>query len=74
MIVDLSSVEYFGSSFVEVLFRLWKRIRYRGNARFAVGGLQKYGREVLEITQVDRLMPIFDTREEAVAAPSSSAF
>lgn len=58
-------------SFVEVLLRAWKRIGSREDARFAVGGLQKYCRRVLKITQVDRLMPLFATRDEAVAARSS---
>ena len=68
MIVDLAATEYFGASFIEVLLRVWKRIRARDGAKLAVGGLQQYCREVLEITQVDRMIPLFTTREEAVAA------
>lgn len=69
MIVDLTDVEYFGSSFVQVLLRVWARICSRDDARFAVIVLQKNCR--MEITQVDREMPVFATRAEAIAALSS---
>lgn len=71
MVVDLSAAEYFGSSFVEALLRLWERVCSRDDARFAVGGIQQYCREALEVTRVDRLIQLFATRDEAVAALSA---
>ena len=70
MILDLAATEYFGSPFIEILVQVWKRIHLRKDARFAIGGLQEYCREVLEVTKFDRLIPLFATRDKAVAALS----
>lgn len=67
MVLDMTATEFFGSSFIEVLFRVWKRLKAQPDARFAICGLQEYCREVLEITHLDKLWPLCATREEAVA-------
>jgi anti-anti-sigma factor len=68
VVVDMTAVEFFGSGFIEVLFRLSKRIGQRPDGHFALCGLQPYCREVLEITKLDRLWKLHDTRAAAVAA------
>jgi anti-sigma B factor antagonist len=71
LIFDMAVTEFFGSSYIEVLFRVWKRLNSQPDAKFAITGLQQYCREVLEITHLDRLWPLYATREEALAAFAS---
>ena len=68
LVLDLQATEFFGSSFIESLFRVWKKLNLKPGPRFGLAGLQPYCREVLEVTHLDRLWPLFDTREAAVEA------
>lgn len=68
LILDMAVTEFFGSSFIEILFRVWKRLNGQPDARFAISGLQEYCREVLEITHLDKLWPLYGSRAEALAA------
>ena len=65
VVIDLTEVEFFGSSFIELMFRLWKRLQDR-SGRFALCGASSYCREVLAVTKLERLWQTFDTRDEAV--------
>lgn len=68
IVVDLPCTRFFGSSFIEVLFRVWNRINDLPGGRFAISGLTPYCREVLEVTHLDKLWQLYDTLDEAVAA------
>ncbi|MEZ6054011.1 MAG: STAS domain-containing protein [Planctomycetaceae bacterium] len=72
MVVDLSQVEFFGSSFIELLFRMWKRLNER-SGQFALAGLSPYCDEVLAVTNLNKLWPSYETTEEAVEAIRSAA-
>ena len=39
VIIDLSHTKFFGSSFIEVLFRLWNRMHTKPGGKFAIVGL-----------------------------------
>jgi anti-sigma B factor antagonist len=67
VVLDLSVTTFFGSSFLEVLFRAHSRTLDR-SGRFAVSGLNDYCAEVIEVTHLDRLIEIFPDLETAVAA------
>ena len=66
-VLDMTVTEFFGSSFIEILFRVWKKLNTQPNAKFAISGLQVYCREVLQVTHLDKLWPLYDTQAEAVA-------
>ena len=66
VVIDLSHTTFFGSSFIEVLFRMWNRQNAAPNGKFAIAGLSAYCREVLEITHLDRLWKLYPTLDEAV--------
>ncbi|HET6425784.1 MAG TPA: STAS domain-containing protein [Planctomycetaceae bacterium] len=70
--LDLSHTEFFGSSFIEVLFRAWNRLQHKPGGQMALIGLAPYCREVLEITHLDKLWPIYDTRDAAIQAMKSA--
>jgi len=67
VVIDLSEVEFFGSTFIEVLFRIWKRIQDR-SGQFALCGTNPYCQEVLTVTNLQKLWQTYETRDDAVAA------
>lgn len=67
LVLDLSDTTYFGSTFVEVLVRVWKRLSER-EGTLVLCGLQPFCAEVLHISRVDTLWQSFPTRDQAVAA------
>lgn len=66
-VVDLEHVAYFGTSMLEVMHALWRRLRDRGG-RLLVCNVSPVGREVLRVSRFDTLWEIHATRDEAVAA------
>ena len=71
VVLDLTHVEFFSSSFIELMFRLLKRLKSRGG-KLAICNLHPYCREVLEITNLHTLWPLADTREEAITELKSA--
>lgn len=67
ILVDLSAVKYFGSSFIEILYRLWKQVQTK-KGQFVITGLQPNCREVLEITNLDKLWKLLPDRDSGLAA------
>ena len=68
IVLDLSNTKFFGSAFIEVLFRLWNRLNTKEGGQFAICGLTPYCAEVLTITHLDTLWRTFPKRDEAVRA------
>ncbi|HEY2411149.1 MAG TPA: STAS domain-containing protein [Pirellulaceae bacterium] len=66
VIVDLGEIPYFGSTVLEWITQLWKRIKTKGG-RLAVVRPSKIGREVLSVARLERLWGIFDTRDQAIS-------
>ena len=66
VVIDLSHTTFFGSSFIEVLFRMWNRQNAAAGGKFGISGLSDYCREVLEITHLDRLWKLYATLDEAL--------
>lgn len=68
VVLDLAQTKFFGSAFIELLFRSWNRLNARSGGRFAISGLTTYCQEVVEITHLDRLWEVHKTSKDAVAA------
>ena len=73
IVIDLSHTRFFGSSFIEVLFRIWNRVNGLPGGRFALAGLTDYCIEVLTVTHLDKLWTVYPTLDEAVEALSASS-
>jgi anti-anti-sigma factor len=71
VVLDLSHTQFFGSSFIEVLFRLWTRLQSRPGGAFALCGLTPHCLDVLKITHLDTLWRLFPNRDEAVRSMSA---
>jgi anti-sigma B factor antagonist len=72
IVLDLSNLRYFGSALIESLFRAWNHLKSRPGGRLALCGLTSYCREVVEITHLDQLWSIFETRDQAVRSMKNS--
>ena len=72
LVLDFSRTNYFGSSFIELLFRVWKRLRDRGG-QLAVCRLSPFCGDVLRVARVESLWRIYETRAAAVAGVSAPA-
>ncbi|MDG3002945.1 STAS domain-containing protein [Paludisphaera mucosa] len=67
IVFDLSRVNYFGSMFLALLIRTWKLASANGGS-MALSGVTPRTRELLRVTSLDIVWPIYDTRNEAIAA------
>ncbi len=67
LVLDMSGVAFFGSSFIELLFIISKRLGDR-NGKFAISGLSPHCAEVLHITHLDHVWTIRGSVTEAVDA------
>jgi len=67
VVVDLSQVTYFGSVFLALLLRCHKLVRQKGG-ELVLCGASRLARELLQITNLDTLWAIYDTRDEALEA------
>ena len=70
VVLDLSHTRFFGSAFIELLFRAFSRVNERQGGVFALSGLTEYCAEVIAVTHLDRLWKIYPTRSAAVKALS----
>lgn len=66
LVLDMTHVAFFGSSFIETMFSVWKQLKDRDHAQFVLCGLNPNCREVLDITHLDRVWPIYATSAEAI--------
>lgn len=67
LVVDLSRVDYFGSSFLSLLLRCW-RLTTSKNGQMVLSGVSPRARELLHLTSLDLVWPIYATQREAVEA------
>lgn len=65
VVIDFGRIEYFGSSMLEAMLKLWKQVHALGG-RMAVCNVSEIGREVLQVGRFDTLWQVYDTREAAL--------
>lgn len=66
VIVDLGAIPYFGSTVLEWMVQMWKRIQAKGG-KLATCNASPIGREVLAAARLDKLWGMCGTRAEAQA-------
>ncbi len=72
VVVDLERVAWFGTSMLEVIHVLWRRVHPRGG-KVALCNVSPVGREVLRVSQFDTLWTICATRDEALREVGAAA-
>ncbi len=67
IVFDLSRVANFGSMFLALLIRAWKLAVSHGGS-MALAGVTERTRELLRVTSLDIVWPIYDSKHEAIEA------
>lgn len=67
VVFDLSEVNYFGSVFLALLLRCWKVVQGKGGM-MALAGVSDHARELLRLTSLDIVWPMYADRREAMDA------
>ena len=67
VVIDLERVDFFGSSFLALLLRCWKLVQIRGGM-MALAGVSERARELLRLTALDIIWPIYAGRRAAIEA------
>jgi anti-anti-sigma factor len=67
VVMDFHRTDYYGSTALGFFVKLWKRVKQQGG-RMAFCNVSAHEREILQVTQLDRLWPICPSRAEALAA------
>jgi anti-sigma B factor antagonist len=67
IVFDLSHISYFGSVFLALLIRCWKLAVSRGGS-MVLSGVDDRSRELLRITSLDMVWPIYQSKREAIEA------
>ncbi len=65
VVVDLQELEFFGSSVLEALLRLWHFVNDRGGC-VVICNASEIARDVLETAHFDTLFPLVESREAAL--------
>ena len=67
VVFDLSRVDFFGSMFLALLLRCWKLALAQGGT-MALAGVSDRAKELLRLTSLDIVWPIYANRAEALEA------
>lgn len=67
VVIDLAELPAFGTPFLAMLIRCWKRISERGGT-MVIAGVSPDVRQLLKITRFDTLWPIYEVRADAISA------
>lgn len=67
VIVDMSDVEYISSSYIRVLISLKKYV-YNDDSEFRVCNPNAFCRKIIELVQLDKLVEIYPTVQDAIAS------
>ena len=67
IVINMQHTKFFGSAFLGILFRLWRRISSRGG-KMACCNATEVCAQVLEVTQVGKLWALCPSQEAAIAA------
>ena len=71
LLLDLEGVSFFGSSFIEAMYRAWKRITTAGG-EFALASCSSHCTEVLTVTRLGDLWTTYPTRDDATGTLTES--
>ncbi len=67
IVFDLSQADNFGSMFLALLIRCWKLALSQGGT-MALSGVTDRTRELLRVTSLDMVWPMYESRREAMEA------
>ena len=65
--VDFEQLPIFGSIVLEALRTLWMQL-HTVDGKLALYGVSQMGREILHVAKLDTLWPVYESRDDALAA------
>ncbi len=68
ILFDLTNVDFFTSAFIELLIRIWNRLKSRPDSEMSLCCVHPYCRDVLDITNMTSVVHLYPSRLEALAA------
>ena len=71
LVIDLSEVKFFGSVFISFLLKCHMLVKKHGSEVVLAGASERI-RELLHLTALDTLWPLYDTRTEALQSLAGS--
>jgi anti-anti-sigma factor len=73
VLADFSQVSYIDSTGIGFLIGIYTSVLKNANGRFALANLNRRVRDVLELTRLANVMPIYSTEDAAIEALASQA-
>ena len=67
LVIDLARGDYLGTAMLGAVVKLWKRVSQRGG-RLALCNVSDNVTQVLRVTKLHAIWPIYGTRDQALAA------
>lgn len=67
LVIDLALGDYLGTAMLGAVVKLWKRVSQRGG-RLALCNVSENVIQVLRVTKLHTIWPIYTTRDQALAA------
>ena len=67
LVIDLANGDYLGTSMLGAMVKLWKRVSQRGG-RLALCNVSESVVQVLRVTKLQTVWPIYASREQALTA------
>jgi len=67
LVIDLAHGDYLGTSMLGAMVKLWKRVSQRGG-RLALCNVSDSVTQVLRVTKLQTVWPIYGNRDQALAA------
>jgi anti-anti-sigma factor len=66
VVFDFDSIEYFGSTMLEAMLRVWGGVQKSGR-RMSICNVSRVGREVLHVSKFDTIWGIHNSRQAAIS-------
>lgn len=67
LLIDMQAVQFFGSAFIELLLQLWNNVKQKSGSSMALCGASNYCMDIITITRLDSIWPIYADRAAALA-------
>ena len=64
-VIDFGALDYFGSTMLDLLIVLWKRLNKQGK-KMALCSVSPLGLEILQVAKFDTIWPIVPGRQQAI--------
>ncbi len=72
LLIDMTSVEFFGSAFIELLLQIWNGVKQNEGSKMALCGASNYCMDIITVTRLDSIWPIYPDPSAGVSGLSQA--